>query len=408
MKSRISVTLLSLLIFINMAVMVSDYKAISNKVGAICSILIMLLLLYYNKGYIRCNKNEGRLYICIFLFLLYYTATSLLGGNFSNTFESVLYFLIEFSSIFIVVYMREDGEKKDAQKKLLINLFFVVWDIFCVAAIVTYIRTPNLARLMAAYRSSYSSLIIGGGYPMAYGSAVLGVYLFQSILQHADLSRKYRVFAIFEIILLTVLVYLTNSFVILVAMLLGFVLCFFRHTLKGSLYILSVILLVTLSLIVYFNLEGILEWILKVNNNEFIEKRIFELYNLVANDVTSYHLNKRSDLYTMSFTSFLQHPIFGVGYTFGNVGSLQRLNGIGAHSTILDALGQYGLVGSVPLFGIILFPFVKNKELKYSSIYLLPFLFMLFMNPCFTTYHFILVSYLIIPLIQDFTERGMA
>lgn len=341
--------------------------------------------------------------LCIFAFLAYYTITSMLKGSFNDILESVLYFLIEFSSIFIFLYFLK-SESLQYQRWLL-TVFFIVWDIFCVIAIINYLRLPDLARLMAAYRSSYSSLIIGGGYPMAYGSAILSVYLFQTIIEHKKLDRGYRAFAVAEIVLLSILVYFTNSFVILISMLLGYVLCFYRHTFKGSLYIVSMVFFFTIILVLYFNIDSVLEWLLKINNNEFIEERLYEIYDFVVNDVTSYHLDKRSSLYEMSFHSFLMYPVFGVGYTFGNLGSLQRVSGVGAHSTILDSFAQYGLIGAIPLLGIIIYPYLRNRKMKYSSEYLVSFMLMLFLNPCFTTYHFLLIVYLIIPIIQSMIEN---
>ena len=405
MRSKRSISVIYIIYIIttiNMAVMVSDYKAICNKVGAVCTLLLMLLLIYYYHGKLSYPRLERRLMLSVVLFLSYFTLTSLIKGSIANTVESVIYYLIEFSSIFMILYFEKNGDNEG--QKILLVIFFFLWDVFCLLSIYTYIKSPSIARLMAAYRSSYSSMIIGGGYPLAYGSAILGVYLLQNIIEYKNQNRNFRIAAIAEIALLTILVYFTDSFVILVSMLLGYLLCIFRHTFKGSFYIISMVSLFVITLVIFFNIQSVLEWLLNINNNDFIEKRLYEWYNLVANDVTSYHLDKRSGLYEMSIQTFLQHPIIGVGYKFGNLGSLQRTFGVGAHSTILDSLAQYGLVGSIPLFSIILYPFHRNGEKKYSSIYLLVFAFMLFLNPCFTTYHCLLIVYLIVPLLQKFLE----
>ena len=403
MSSKVkTLSVLNILILVNMTVMISDYKIISNKVGAVCTLLIMFLLLIYNHGKVSYQKFESRLVLSIFAFLTYYTATSLINGSVVNLFETLLYFLIEFSSIFIYLYFLKKGSL--ANQNILLLIFFIVWDFFCIIAIINYLSTPNLARLMAAYRASYASLIIGGGYPMAYGSAILSVYLLQTFLENKYIGGIYRFLIILEMLLLTVLVYFTNSFVILISMLLGYILCLVRHSVKGSLYIIPMVFLFTVLLVLYLNIDSVLEWLINITDNEFIEKRLYEIYNLVANDVTSFHLGKRSDLYKMSIDSFMQYPIFGVGYSFGNLGSLQRSNGVGAHSTIFDSLAQYGLLGAIPLFGIILYPYFHNRNMKFSSTYLISFMLMLFLNPCFTTYHCLLVVYLIIPIMQSIIE----
>ena len=200
MSSKVkTLSVLNILILVNMTVMISDYKIISNKVGAVCTLLIMFLLLIYNHGKVSYQKFESRLVLSIFAFLTYYTATSLINGSVVNLFETLLYFLIEFSSIFIYLYFLKKGSL--ANQNILLLIFFIVWDFFCIIAIINYLSTPNLARLMAAYRASYASLIIGGGYPMAYGSAILSVYLLQTFLENKYIGGIYRFLIILEMLL---------------------------------------------------------------------------------------------------------------------------------------------------------------------------------------------------------------
>jgi hypothetical protein len=47
-------------------------------------------------------------------------------------------------------------------------------------------------------------------------------------------------------------------------------------------------------------------------------------------------------LYRLSFTTFLQHPLFGTFLSGGG--------GVGGHSYILDILGRYGLLGATLLY----------------------------------------------------------
>lgn len=390
-------TIIAIVLIINMAVMISDYKAICNIVGAACSVLIIGVILYSKRFVISFSPVIK----CIFFFTLYYILTSLIKGSLDAVLTSVLYFNIEFTCIYLIEYLTNDNHysyNDERFDRTIVKWFFIIWDVFCVIAIVYYNMIPDLARQMAAYRASYVNLIIGGGYPMAYGSVVLGVFLFQ-ILIEKKVSGKLVLPVIAEIVLLTILVYFTNSFICMIAMLFGWIICYIRSKITGSTFIIIAIIVGVFGIVIYVNIDAILTGILALVKNEFIHERIQELYESIVLDQTSFHLNKRSSLYQMSFQSFCEHPLFGVGYTYGNDGALNRLNGVGSHSTILNTLGQYGIIGSIPMFGILLYPIKKAVELGESPFYLFSFFVMLALNPSFSTYHLVLIAYLIIPLI---------
>lgn len=395
------ITLSGLIVFlfiINMIIMISDYKVICNYIGVvISSLLIVFILCAQHFSFERRN-----IIICVISFIIYYIITSLITGEIGKTIISVAYFNIEFLVLFFAIFL-DKKEIVDAHfvrkaDRIILFYFFLTWNLFCIISIYHYLKTPDLARLMAAYRSEYKNLIIGGGYPMAYGSVVLCTYLFYKLV-NKDIPKKYMFFSVLEILLMITVVYLTNSFICLLTMTLGFIICFAKSTMRGTLFIFSVIFFCILAIIVYIYLEKILLFLLNHIQNDFIESRLQELYNEIVLDDTSFHLDKRASLYKMSINSFLNHPIFGVGYTYGNDSTLHRMNGIGSHSTLLDTLGQFGIIGSIPFYVIILYPIYRNHRNKENSLYLITFLIMLALNPSFSTFHLVLVVYLIIPII---------
>lgn len=385
------------LTIIDLIVMVSDYKVICNEIGLILSFVIIIVMLIDNEFKIKVKNREKKLLLAIVFFSLYYLITCMFNGQAKNYIISFAYYIIEFTLVFVFLYFNEKSEYYYEEQ--IIKWFFITWNVFCAISLFYYFQIPDLARQMAANRSAYTHLIIGGGYPMAYGSVVLAVFLFQQIIESKFISRKLRFFAIGEIVFLAVLIIYTNSFICLLALFLGFAFCVCGRFLKGQTLIGTIILILIIGIIIYINLTTILQTLLTYNNNEFIEKRLSELYDLTANDVTSFHLAKRSSLYQMSIESFFKSPILGVGYKFGNTVSLLQENGIGSHSTLLDTLGQFGLLGAIPLYSVLYYPVKKTAELKVKPFYLISFFIILALNPSFTTFHFVLVTYLIIPLI---------
>ena len=55
----------------------------------------------------------------------------------------------------------------------------------------------------------------------------------------------------------------------------------------------------------------------------------------------------RGGLAEVSFGTFLNHPFFGVGPVWG--ASEGRFDSVGSHSSWIDSLAEYGLLGLVPL-----------------------------------------------------------
>ncbi len=78
-----------------------------------------------------------------------------------------------------------------------------------------------------------------------------------------------------------------------------------------------------------------------------------------------YRAMSRLRLYYTSIVSFVDNPIFGVG---GYYKTATVANGIGNHSSWLDFLAMYGLVGCIPLMLCFLQIFYRNiKNIYYSD-----------------------------------------
>ncbi len=107
----------------------------------------------------------------------------------------------------------------------------------------------------------------------------------------------------------------------------------------------------------------------------------------------------RFEFYMVSLKTFLKHPLFGVGPYFKTA---TVANGIGNHSSWLDYLAMYGLLGCSPLIAFFILVFRRSVKLtNYSATKVMRFtgwaLFMGygFLNPVFTAKNFPVVLMLL-------------
>jgi len=79
-------------------------------------------------------------------------------------------------------------------------------------------------------------------------------------------------------------------------------------------------------------------------SNQYIVER---LNALIVGDTSSVYLS-RAGLAKISFHTFLNHPVLGIGYVKADFSKIDYVTtGIGHHSEFIDHLGRYGLIGAV-------------------------------------------------------------
>ena len=383
------------LVSLLMGFMISDYKVLCNLVGSIAT----LMLLIYTQGYCGDDYYENKNTRYYVLFLVYYTITSLFNLNIYSWFVYLLFYLILFCPFILYRYI--ENSRNISLVKVILVIFFVIWTVFCILSVKSCIEVPDLARLMAAYRPSFKNVINGGGYPMGYGAVILSTHLLYLILNNKIKSRLIRWLVFGELILMLFMVMLINSFIILCGLLIGYgIIILNRITKNSKSRLFTYFFFGIVAIVVCVFIGEILLFIADNTTDDFWHKRWMETYNSIINGNDSNHVEERQLMYQISFDSFLQSPIFGVGYKFGNVFSLGDFTYIGNHSTIIDSLAQYGIIGATPLFLFLLYPLKRNIMLGHDSSYLVPFALMSCLNPIFHNFHPILIVYLIIPLTQ--------
>ncbi len=85
-----------------------------------------------------------------------------------------------------------------------------------------------------------------------------------------------------------------------------------------------------------------------------------------------------------SFETFVDSPLLGIGYKYGNSFTLCKQNGVGSHSELLDALAKYGIIGGVPLLLVFFFQVrtICRSSTSFSNIpFIILFIILFTFNP---------------------------
>jgi len=389
---------LSIWIFLAMCMLLtSGLKGLANYASAILMVLLVLLGVMKNRG--LCIKKEA---LCIVIFIAYYVLTSIPELNPGYC----LKYAVDYCLCFFPIVMFRQLENKCSMKQMRLTLrgMYVIWFAISLISIQFYISNPNAARNAAADGDYYSGRIFGG-YEFSYGSALLCNYLFYLLMKTR--SKKMPLIAGCGVLLL--LVYLTQSTLTTFAALTGMLVTLVFEGREGGMYryrkrfisfFAVLIVLFVLYLYLESNVSYIISWLYRYDDIRIL-KRIREILNSVFFDVQTRHYAERTGLVRDSLQLFLKSPIFGHGYRYGNVFSAGKIYGIGNHSEFLDSLARFGLVGSIPLFGIYYYS-LRKYILDYLGI-LVCFGVLVMFNP-FISFQSNLVIFMLVPLSEAYRK----
>ena len=396
----------SFLYTIIIALMLTGIKGIVNYLSF--GLLILIFLIYYlgtKKGKLHLNSAI----VCFIMFIVFYIFTSLpnINTNYFLTYTS--YYVLAFSPLMLLQSLID----ADDEQLIKCTLFFglVVWFAIAIISTAFYISHPSVTRLIAGGRSEYANSIFGG-YQLAYGSALLLVYLLQ-FLTDSQLGRKYRIICWIACIVLFVEIYLTESTLTTFATIIGIIAWVFLDRKdpakrKRSNLILGTILLAILFSYIYYYVSGhlyeISSW-LSSHSDAVINRRLSEILNRVFYSQASGHYTKRTDTLRNSFSLFIQSPLIGWGYKYGNVFSEGQHYGIGNHSEVLDALARYGLIGGIPFLCTYLFAMRDYCKKRISLVFTI--FVLMFFNP-FLYFQSQIPIFYFIPLMEYLVKKRVA
>lgn len=339
-----------------------------------------------------CGRKE---IFFLILFFLVFGYLCILSTSLGTSIKYICARILLFSGIPIgSYYILVDSY---VRKRTFLISSLLVWNFFVIRAIAFYIENPRAARTLAANQEAYGNIAIGGGYVLAYGAAILGVYLLNVILSGFWKEKHWKKTTVLLLIVIFILnisvVFLTASTVTILGTVLGIVLSIYINIFstrgenrKISIFI-GYVLFICVIVILFLRWNEIGEWIVnKMAAGDTILYQRFQEIGLamIGQKGESEDLNYRLNSLGSSLKLFFQHPLFGSGYLNGFQYSAEIAMGIGGHGEIFDTMARYGLLGGVPL--LLSYYYMIKHERRYSNGFIwgghvVTFLFLVFFNP---------------------------
>lgn len=345
-------------------------------------------------------------FLIIVLFFIFTYALPVAGLEF--TFKQVLVFILLFSPILIFHFLKND--KTHRFLKFFVKSFYIVFLLMCFYCIFFYILHPGSGR----YSREYDNIVYGG-YGIACASTFFSVYLLEELLYgRFSHNIKSKVIVIASIILMALCVFLTQSTLTFIVLVISCVLCFyFKSKSKIQKHVKIVIIpLVIFLCIILFPLIG--KFLISVSFDRMGDMRMFarlySLGNLLAYGIDSsaaeYSVN-RFVIPIETFQTFLKHPILGVAYQHGYGFYNPTLYGVGWHCEFVDALANFGLIGGIPQLSIYYLQLKEilsyKKNSRYSAIWILTIIVLGLFNPL-NYFEFNFMLFFMIPAIEFLSE----
>ena len=362
------------------------------------------------KSYSYAISNRATGYLL--LFLMYYFFTGGLAGNLTHLLSYIgVYSMIYSGPVQFLYYYRRNRLK---EIKFIVYFSLIGWMIISIMALSFYSRFPDAARTLAADTDAFGDLYIGGGYAIAFGSAILFSFLFSLLFRRSlNFKKTILVTLIVIVIILFILVVKTESTITLIAAMMGTLVGIFieiRNRLSSDAKVLYYIFSVGLIVLL---LNGVLTSVFFQLSDLASEEVYAKRFHRIGEKFDAFETGSNSENYVDerwgdvadSFYTFLDYPIFGVGYMAGN--EFSKLNkysvhakfNVGAHSEIADSLAQYGIVGCFFLFGFFMQSLKRTNRRIKNKCYLVALFIMALMNP-FKYFHGFYALFVLIPCIN--------
>lgn len=294
------------------------------------------------------RKNNSALLI----FLLYILVICSTFGTFQNGIGNTVRYL----GLFVGAIVLEYYQYEYSTLKTLVGFSAAIWGYYILKSLRFYFDNPGAARLIMSHQGEqYANVAVGGGYGLAFGCALIAVYLFGLFLtEKKEWKLSIRLILIFSIIVMVMLCLKVESTITLLALILGLFIDFSLYLMskigkksRQNTVIIIFIMIIVLMLIVMFDGQiGTLLANSSITGNKVIDSRIQEIGMTLAGNQMVGDVQLRYNVYIKSLYTMFTRPLFGsiASYGFGT-----RI-GVSGHSELLDVFALYGWPCGIAFF----------------------------------------------------------
>lgn len=347
-------------------------------------------------------------YLALFIFILF----MYFGYSYVNGLFATMKFIGAFIQVFAPIFMYE-FYSKFLSNKTLRNLIVVTLGIYVYYSVKTNLfleLNPLAAREMISIGVD-DSLLIGGGFSLSYGFAILVPVLVYFMLYSSNfeeyiiISNKItRLLLVIVAILFITTIYKSMFTISFIIMLLGSFFAFYKMRKGGKSNNITFVLvfLISLFIIVFINqyLPSIQSYLQSLNTViGYKLLAVFESFDQ-GEVVSGGGFKGRVDLYFESFYTWIENPFMGIAYENNFDRTKMMEAGLGSHSEWFDLFAKYGLLGILLLIYIFK-PKKVYKKNKGYKLALLLFFIIGFLNPIHL-FNIYFIVFFYVPLLDNY------
>lgn len=356
-------------------------------------LIIWIFIAFFSQPKVFLNSIKTKPMMLFYSFLLFYFITAIFSAGPLYTAKIIGESFMIFSPILFFEFYRRIS-LQTLKTIIAISLLFGTYLMF--KALIFYSTYENAARRLASNELAYGDVAIGGGYAMAYALTILSIYLFDLILNKKIESLKLQLIISISLIISTFFVIETKSTLTIIWLLVGYSISYISKDNHGKqnnknnktklVFYMKILSLLFIVIFLILTRKNIGNFILNVTagNLDVLSLRFRDIgYALTSGVGNSGQLALRLEIPLKSVSAFLTNPIIGRGYEYG-YRAIEAYNYIGGHGEWVDALGKYGLVGSLLYFSIFVTFIGKERRISKGIIpptYVIVFVLLGLFNP---------------------------
>lgn len=291
--------------------------------------------------------------------------------------------------------------------------------LICILFIITALTTSynltlniNVSRLLTS--SSTSQEIVNqlerrniAAFDFIYGVVILIPTFFVGlkIMKNNRRNSIVFIFGLFINILAISVIALSNFMIAYFLLIVGILLSLFINQKRTYLIVLSLLILsIVLYPLIFYILIFILDFIKDRTPSIMTQIKINNIIDVLRGNSDISTISIRLELILNSIKSFFSAPLAGVGAYYHNSSI------IGNHSQIIDDLGRYGVIGTIPILAFIIsvpakvIKRIKNRLIRKGYLYsFLLFLILSLFNPT-QSYGIMFSVFFVLPIVTRFYE----
>lgn len=334
-----------------------------------------------------------RRFLALYVFVVFYLISSVVIVPFGTAINRCVELLCIASPILMYEFIKDKSHNIRISFVLFTSFIFIV-NSYLAFQFINLIGVDSFRNAQEFGDEFYVIMI---SFNMCYALSLI-VPAFWGMYKELKNKFLYRLLFIGLIILLLFYLLRAQFMTAIIIAFIGLTLEFlYRRNIK--IIVASLVIVIVTSFSLFVVLPITIQQLKGRGDFEVLVYRLVEIENVISgNDEQADDYNARKNLRTMSLSTFINNPLFGINH---RINSKVHVNdqGIGNHAEWIDCLAKYGFF-SLFLFYFLFDSLKRQKKEIHSPVTMIMFILLGFLNPLWL-FPQVFAAYLYIPLLYS-------